>query len=69
MTSRTISLLKILPLAGVLCLLNVSCASNEELEERLEKRNERYEGLQDRREMRQDARDERDDAWRDRVMN
>jgi hypothetical protein len=46
-----------------------SCASNEELEDRLEKRNDRYSNLQDRRQMRQDARQDRTDAWFDRVMH
>ena len=50
-------------------LLMSSCASTEELEQRLEKRNERYSSLQERREMRQDARQERTDAWFDRVMH
>ncbi|OAI57116.1 hypothetical protein AYO49_02785 [Verrucomicrobiaceae bacterium SCGC AG-212-N21] len=47
----------------------VSCASDDGLEGRLERRNERYSGFQDRRESRQDARQERTDAWFDRVMH
>ena len=46
----------------------VSCASNQELEERLEQRSDNYSNLQDRRGMRADARDERYNAWYDRVM-
>lgn len=45
-----------------------SCASNEALDDRLDKRNENYTDLQDRRGMRQGARDARSDAWFDRVM-
>jgi hypothetical protein len=47
----------------------VSCASNEELQDRLDDRNDSYSNLQERREMRQDARQERTDAWFDRVMH
>jgi hypothetical protein len=47
----------------------VSCASNEELQDRLDDRNESYSNLQERREMRQDARQQRTDAWFDRVMH
>ena len=59
---------KYLPLA-LLCLLTSACASNEELENRLDRRNEHYSNLQDRRELRQDARDKRSDDWYDRVMH
>ncbi len=61
-------LLHSLAIAAALAGL-ISCASNEDLEERLENRNERYSSLQERREMRQDARQERTDAWFDRVMH
>ncbi len=46
-----------------------SCASNEELQQRLDERNERYYKLSERREMRTDARQARTDAWFDRVMH
>ncbi|TLD72092.1 hypothetical protein FEM03_05030 [Phragmitibacter flavus] len=46
-----------------------SCASNAELEDRLERRNQNHSNLQERREMRLDARQERTDAWFDRVMH
>jgi hypothetical protein len=46
-----------------------SCASNDELQDRLDARNDSYLNLQQRREMRQDARQERTDAWFDRVMH
>ena len=52
-------------LSGILS----SCASNEELEDRLDERNDKYQSLQDRRQIRQDARQERTDAWFDRVMH
>ena len=59
--------LNLLLLAFLLPL--VSCASNAELEERLERRNTSYQNYQDRRTMRKDARQERTDAWFDRVMH
>ena len=46
-----------------------SCASNEQLEKRLDNRNESYSNVQDRRGMRKDARQGRTDAWFDRVMH
>ena len=49
--------------------LLLSCASNEELENRMDRRNDKYQDLQDRRQIRQDARQERTDAWFDRVMH
>lgn len=52
-------------LSGILS----SCASNEELEDRLDERNDNYQSLQDRRQIRQDARQERTDAWFDRAMH
>ncbi len=60
-------LLNILVLAVPCCL--VSCASNEELQERLDDRNDAYINFQERREMRADARQKRTDAWFDRVMH
>ena len=49
--------------------LLLSCASNEELQRKLDRRNDKYQDLQDRRQMRQDARQDRTDAWFDRVMH
>jgi hypothetical protein len=54
-------------LAAITCAL-ASCSSNEELQDRMDKRNESYYKLQERREIRQDARDDRYDAWFDRIM-
>jgi hypothetical protein len=53
---------------AVLCCLT-SCSSNEELQDRLDKRNDTYSNFQERREMRADARQQRTDAWFDRVMH
>ena len=53
---------------SVLCCL-ASCSSNEELQERLDKRNQTYSNFQERREMRADARQQRTDDWFDRVMH
>lgn len=53
---------------AVLCCLT-SCSSNEELQERLDKRTDTYSNFQDRREMRADARQQRTDAWFDRAMH
>ena len=52
----------------LLALLN-SCASNDGLQDRMDRRNSNYQSFQDRREIRQDARQERTDAWFDRVMH
>lgn len=52
----------------LLALLS-SCASNDELEDRMDRRNSNYQSFQDRREIRADARQERTDAWFDRVMH
>ncbi len=60
----------ILGLTSCLMLISLSsCSSNEELEDRLEKRNDRYQNFQDRREIRADANQDRTDAWFDRVMH
>lgn len=50
-------------------ILAPSCASNEELEQRLDRRTESYSKYQDRKKMRAEARDDRYDAWYDRVMH
>jgi hypothetical protein len=49
--------------------LLASCASNDELQDRMDDRNDAYYNLQERREIRQDARDDRYDAWFDRIMD
>lgn len=50
-------------------VLTPSCASNEELKQRLDQRTETHAKYQERRKMRNEARDERYDAWYDRVMD
>ena len=68
MPTKLISCVNALFCAAILSSLS-SCASNEELETRLQHRNEHYSNFQKRREIRQDARQERTDAWFDRVMH
>lgn len=46
----------------------VSCASNEQLQERMDRRNERAASFNERREIRLDARRERNDMWFERHM-
>ena len=46
-----------------------SCASNEEVQKRVDARNEGYQKYQDRRQIREQGRDERYDAWFNRIMN
>lgn len=46
----------------------VSCASNEEFEDRMDRRNDTYDSWNERRSKRLDARQERTDAWYDRMM-
>jgi hypothetical protein len=53
----------------VVVLAIISCASNDELQDRLDDRNDSYSNFQKRREMRSDARQGRTDAWFDRVMH
>ena len=50
-------------------VLASSCASNEELKQRLDQRTETHAKYQKRRKMRKQARDARYDAWYDRVMH
>ncbi len=52
---------KILLIAAACCC--ASCASNEELQHRMDKRNDAYSSLSERREIRADARQERTDMW------
>jgi hypothetical protein len=47
----------------------VSCASNDEFQERMDQRNESYSNYNERRNIRLDARQERTDMWFDRVMH
>lgn len=63
---------------GMLCaglgLLGMSgfltgCATGEDLDRKLEKRNENYLQREENRQKRKDAREERYDAWYDRVMS
>ena len=62
---------RLLLLSAALGLLTglPSCASNEELQTRLDKRNEAYSNYQDRRKIRSNAMDERYNAHFDRVMD
>ena len=46
-----------------------SCASNDEFQDRMDKRNESYSNYNERREIRLDARQERTDMWFDRAMH
>lgn len=46
-----------------------SCESNEQLQQRMDKRTEAYSKYNERREIRTNAREERDDMWFDRHMH
>ena len=46
-----------------------SCASNDQLQQRVDRRNDAYSNYNERREIRTDARQERTDAWFDRHMH
>jgi outer membrane lipoprotein-sorting protein len=48
---------------------SVSCASDEEFDQRMENRNRAYSDYNDRRTKRLEARQERTDMWFDRHMN
>jgi hypothetical protein len=48
---------------------SVSCATDEEFDQRLENRNRAYSDYNDRRTKRLEARQERTDMWYDRHMN
>ena len=58
-------------LLALVCLIagSVSCASNEEFDQRMEDRNRAYSEYNDRRTKRLEARQERTDMWFDRHMN
>ena len=69
--NRNVTVRRLLLLSAALGLLTglPSCASNEELQTRLDRRNETYSRYQDRRKIRSDAMDERYNARFDRVMD
>ncbi len=46
-----------------------SCASNDEFQDRMDRRNDGYMNYNERRGIRLDARQERTDAWFDRAMH
>ncbi len=50
-------------------ILTVSCASNEDLQKRMDKRNEAYSNYNERRKIRTEARQERTDMWYERHMD
>lgn len=62
---KTIRLI-ILPIIVASC---ASCASNEELQQRMDQRNERAASFNERREIRTNARQQRTDMWFERHMN
>ena len=47
----------------------VSCASNDDLQQRMDQRNANYSSFTERREIRTDARQERTDMWFDSKMH
>ncbi len=47
----------------------VSCASNDEFQDRMDQRNDSYSNYNERRKIRLDARQERTDMWFDRHMH
>ncbi|HEX7261964.1 MAG TPA: hypothetical protein VF258_09125 [Luteolibacter sp.] len=53
----------------IIAALGSSCASNEQLEQRLNHRNEAHSSRHERHEIRADARQERTDMWYERHMN
>lgn len=53
----------------LLAVVGVSCASNDDFQDRMEKRNDSYSDYNERRNIRLDARQERTDMWFDRVMH
>jgi hypothetical protein len=50
-------------------VLITSCASNDELQKRMDKRNEAYSNYNERRKIRTEARQERTDMWYERHMD
>ncbi len=61
--------MKVTLLLATLAVFGTSCVSNEQFEERMDRRSRGYEKVQERREIRLDERQERTDAWFDRAMN
>ena len=59
----------ILFLSSALTLSLSSCASNDELQDRVDSRTDAYSSLQDRRSIRIEGRQQRTDDWYDRVMH
>lgn len=56
-------------LLPTIILLYSSCASNEQFEQRMEKRNDAYSNYNERRKIRTEARQERTDMWFERHMD
>ncbi|RYD31547.1 MAG: hypothetical protein EOP87_14505 [Verrucomicrobiaceae bacterium] len=50
-------------------ILLTSCGSNEDFQQRMDKRNEAYSNYNDRRKIRTEARQERTDMWFERHMD
>ena len=63
MNTRTAAILLVI---SAICS---SCASNEQLEHRLDQRNDVHSSRHERHEIRADARQERTDMWYDRHMH
>ncbi len=59
----------ILFLSSALILTLASCATNEELQDRVDNRTDAYSSLQERRSIRIEGRQQRTDDWYDRVMH
>lgn len=59
----------ILFLSSALILTLASCASNDDFQDRMDRRNDAYGNLQERRDIRLDARQGRTDAWFDNKMH
>lgn len=53
----------------IITALCASCASNEQLEQRMDRRNDHYSNKLNRHEIRTNARQERTDAWYDHHMH
>jgi len=66
---RTTYFLASLFAAAVVAPLLGSCSSNDDFQERMDRRNEGYMNYNERRKIRLDARQARTDAWFDRVMH
>ena len=53
----------------IVTIFCASCASNEQLQQRMDDRNDAYSNYNERRKIRTDARQERTDMWFDRHMH